>query len=169
MNDVITKIKTTNIEELYNKIVNSNLTQEELIQELNNNYCLTNHFIFFKSILDNNLDLSTKLEAAIVKIEKNRLLEFRKSIETKTVTNYLNSIDWLSKWFLYYETNETIHDTIAETTNKDLEQYNDIIYNSIDEDEKNEQYQPIIKEYFRQKGIIEEIFYPEEIKTNLKK
>lgn len=167
MNDII--IKITNIEELYNEIVNSNLTQEELIQELSNNYCLTNHFIFFKSILDNNLDLSAKLEPVIATIEKNRLLEFRKAIESNTHIEYLSQIDWLSKWFLYYETNETIHNTIDETTNKDLEQYNDIIYKSIDKDKQNEQYKPIIKEYFRQKSIIEEIFYSEDIKTNLKK
>lgn len=169
MNDIITKIKTTNIEELYNKLVNSNLTEEELIQELSNNYCLTNHFIFFKSILNHNLDLATKLETIIITIEKKRLLEFRKSTESNTHIEYLSKIDWLSKWFLYTETNETINNTINETNTKDLEQYNHIIRSSIDKDEQTEQYKPIIKEYFRQKGIIEEIFYPEEIKTNLKK
>lgn len=169
MNDIITKINTTNIEKLYDKIVNSNLTEEELIQELNNNYCLTNHFIFFKSILDSNLDLSTKLEAAIVKIEQNRLLEFKKATENNSTTDYLKTIDWLSKCFLYIETNEDIRKINNKTSNKELETYNNIIYYSIKEDEQNEQYKSIIEEYFKQKDIIDKIFYQDVIKTNLKK
>lgn len=169
MNDIITKINTTNIEKLYDKIVNSNLTEEELIQELNNNYCLTNHFIFFKSILDSNLDLSTKLEAAIVKIEQNRLLEFKKATENNSTTDYLKTIDWLSKRFLYIETNEDIRKINNKTSNKELETYNNIIYYSIKEDEQNEQYKSIIEEYFKQKDIIDKIFYQDVIKTNLKK
>ena len=95
MNDIITKIITTNIEELYNKINSLNQSEKEITKELSKDCGFINQFILFKAIRDSNFTLADELEKSIEEIEQNRLTEFRKAIRDKSVDEYLNKIDLL--------------------------------------------------------------------------
>lgn len=159
MNDIITKIKTTNIEELYNKIVNSNLTEEELIQELSNNPCLLNSFLHFYSTINGTKELTSNITKAIEIIEYNKFLEFEKTTKNNTHIEYLSQLDWLSKCFLYFEI-----DGMLEDGHPVLHKYKDDIKYSIKKDESNPEYLEIIQEHKHQQQIMNELLYPKKTK-----